>query len=166
MKKERSPILVILCIFILLLFIIIPPVLRNCLPKEETVKENINLDKLTILSCQKTFSNELYIVTSKTKYRNNYIESNIINYQKITDPSTVTETDQTNTVSAINEFNAFKAFSNINIVESDTLSTVTIDNDTINNNPQSTELKNYFQELNGQKGFYESMGYTCNTMES
>ena len=58
MKKEKSPILVILTIFFLSLFIILPPTFRKLVPKEEKKK---TISKLTVVICNKMYTSELYL---------------------------------------------------------------------------------------------------------
>ena len=76
MKKEKPPILVIFCMFLLLLLIVIPPVFRKYIPKEE-VKIN-NTKSITLLKCNKTFSDNLHTATSTSKYIDNVLKTNKI----------------------------------------------------------------------------------------
>ena len=69
MKKEKSPVLVVLCIFLLSLFVVLPPTFRKLIPKNlvDTVSQN-QQSKLVIVSCNRIYQDELYQVNSKTKY--------------------------------------------------------------------------------------------------
>lgn len=84
MKKEKSPILVVSCIFFLLLLIILPPVFRKYIPKEEvTSNDQTQKQKLTILQCSRIFSTDLYQVTAKIKYVNGSVNTNTLTYKKL-----------------------------------------------------------------------------------
>lgn len=166
MKKEKSPVLVVFCILILLMFIILPPVFRNYIPKEEK-RDNIVKDKISILNCNRVFNDELYNVSSKTKYLNNSIVQNIITYQKLTQ---ITNDTNQNTaakpITVAEEFGMLSKLNGVNIQTSDPNTIVIIDRNLIENNNTDQNLKNYFQDITNQKEYYEAMGYTCNILES
>lgn len=103
MKKERNPLVVILSIFFLSLFVILPPTFRNLIPREESnIPSNGTNRSLVIVSCNKIYEDELYKVVSKSKYVNGKLNSNTITYTKLeqtADSNNKTEADQTqNTV--------------------------------------------------------------------
>lgn len=169
MKKERSPILVFSCMLILLLFIILPPVLRKYIPNEENNNTNTSVirDKLTILNCNRTFADELYNVISKTKYVNNYIDNNTITYQKLTETPTVENSNiPTNPITVANEAALFSSLTGVNIQVNEPYTIVTINKDLIDSNQGNQQIVNYFQDIDNQRNYYESMGYTCNILES
>lgn len=183
MKREKSPILVVICMLFLLIFIIVPPVFRKYIPKQidtnstEKVKNTIK-----ILKCNKTFSNEFYQVNSSTKYVDDKIVSNTIRYQKIdstqnnnsennqnsnSNEDNVTLDDAASVVTVNDEYNYFSSLSDINITSNDSLTTVVINKKSLESNDSETTLKNYYQDsISSQKKFYENMGYTCNILES
>lgn len=171
MKKEKSPVLVILCIVFLSLFIILPPTFRAIIPRTivEDNNDSSSNPKLVIINCNKIYPNELYQVNSKTKFVNN-TSTNIITYQKLeTLPdnyvsSTVSDVDETN---ATTEIAYFKNLVEIKMKENENMVRFTIDNNLINNNQTDTTLVNYLAASpDMQKTNYENLGYTCNRMES
>ena len=83
MKKGKSPVLVICCIIFLLCFIVIPPFFRAYIPKEKVIVNPAGNEKLEVLQCSKYFAEELYKVSSNTKYRNSTIDTNTITYEKL-----------------------------------------------------------------------------------
>lgn len=170
MKKEKSPVVVILCIIFLSLFIILPPTFRKLIPKQ-TISNNQNQNdirpKLIIINCNKIFVNEMYQVNSKTKYVDN-VPTNTVTYQKITSlPDNYTQTSNNETTTAEEEIAHFKSLVNINEVSQETTTRFVIDSNLISSNPADKMLVNYLSNSpDSQKLYFESIGYTCNRMES
>ena len=176
MKKEKSPILVILTIFFLSLFIILPPTFRKLVPKEEKKK---TISKLTVVICNKMYTSELYRVNSKTKYDSDGTIVNTITYtvidasqiqqnteQSIENYEQVQENNDT-TDSIAAELNYFKSIPNLDIVDSVGSTVVTINQREIDSHPTESKLISYLSDNpKSQKSFYEELGYTCNIIES
>ena len=174
MKKEKSPVLVILTIFFLSLFVILPPIFRKALPKQEQLEKQTD-NKLVILVCSNVFAEESYRVVSKTKYLNNNTISNVITYSKLVneqnvptdtnvETSNTQESEKQNTV--LNELKYFKSIPNLDIVDSNTNIIITINAKSIDNNPNEEQLKKYFNSITIQQKFYKDLGYKCNIIES
>ncbi len=83
MKKERNPILVVLCMILLLAVIALPPTFRKLIPREEITSQKEEKNSIAVLKCSKTFTEEQYEETTTTKYINGKISTNRILYQKI-----------------------------------------------------------------------------------
>lgn len=164
MKKEKSPVLVFCCIIFLLSFIILPPFFRSTNPKEQAVNINGNQVKLKVLKCNKYFKQELYKVSTSTKYINNVIDTNTITYEKVEQiPAEVLDNTS---ITVSQEYGMLSSLQNINISNNGNLTIVKIDKNIINSNSGNLELLKYYQDITKQRGFYESMGYTCNVLES
>ncbi len=218
MKKERNPILVVLCMILLLAVIAIPPTLRKLIPREEIPSQKEEKNSIAVLKCSKTFKEEQYEEMATTKYINGKISTNRILYQKIEElpedkkenatnenqgdtteipsdtPNTIPEVtnppteesnngvEQTPTTpdvetpensessvfKTVNEALAyFKSLNNINIKETDSKINILINKKSITDNADDMKLVNYFQDkLSDQQSYYESIGYTCNILES
>lgn len=170
MKKEKSPVVVILCIIFLSLFIILPPTFRKLIPKQ-SISSNTNQNdikpKLIIINCNKIFVNEMYQVNSKTKYVDS-VPTNTITYQKITSlPEDYTQTSNDETTTVEEEIAHFKSLVNINEVDQETSTRFVIDSNLVSSNPTDQMLINYLSNSpDSQKLYFESIGYTCNRMES
>ncbi len=169
MKKERNPIVVLLTMFFLSLFIILPPTFRSLIPKDET-PATPDIPKLAIVKCNKVFSQELYQVVSKTKYVDGFPVNNIITYEKLTSlPDGTQEAADTasQTPTVAEELTYYKGIPNLEITEEGAITTVIINKKIINANPTEQYLK---ERLNSaaarQKVFYSDLGYRCNIMES
>ncbi len=166
MKKEKSPILVISCILLLLTFIVLPPLFRYLIPRPSdiTTKNNVVKKQLQVLKCSKYFPEELYLESISVKYKDGIIDTNTISYKKI---DQVPEGVLPNTsIKVSDEYNMFNSLKNIKVNNNNDLVTVTIDQELINDNKENTDLINYYQALEEEQSFYENMGYTCNVLES
>lgn len=165
MKKEKSPILVITCILFLSAFIILPPIFRAYIPNDDIVIEPpAAQDKIQVLKCNKYFKEELFKVSSSVKYRNDLIEENTITYERV--EKLPGDVSSNTSITVEEEYNMFKSLNNIDISTEEKITIVKIDQDLIDNNPDHSNLLNYYQSLENQKLYYEEMGYTCNTLES
>lgn len=165
MKKEKSPILVIACILFLSTFIILPPVFRSYIPDSDVVIDSPPVqDKIQVLKCNKYFKEELFKVSSSVKYRNDLIEVNTITYEKLEKfPDGVSSNTS---ITVEEEYNMFKSLNNIDISTEGKITIVKVDQDLIDNNPDDSNLLNYYQSLENQKVYYEDMGYICNILKS
>lgn len=166
-KNTLIRILLIIVIFILSLFIIVPPVLRLTIP-------NLNLgisispkkdSNIIILSCEKYEQETQTLITSRTKYKDNNIEQNLIIYKKDltgnNQPSSLPSYQ--NSTEAINFFSRIEG---IEITVSEETTTVLIPKYVVENNGANRILQNYFQKKDSQKTFYESQGYVCTEIKS
>lgn len=168
MKKERNKVVVVLCMILLLVPIILPPVFRKFIPKEEVNSQIENKSKIELLKCRRVFLEELYEVNSSTRYMDGKISTNKIIYNKlITPPEDYVEKEMINHTTVAEEFAYFSSLNNINIETNEKATTVILNKDSIRNNTTDANLTLYLQEdIVNQKSFYENMGYTCNILES
>ena len=168
MKKERNPILVIFCILLLLLLIVLPPVFRKYIPKEEKEEVEVVKDKISLLKCNRLFADSLYQVNVSVKYLNDSFSTNTILYQKLdTIPQNYIEKEVELPINIVDEITYLSSLKEIIKNENGNLMSITINDETILDNPTDENLKNHSQQdINNQKQIYEKMGYTCNILES
>lgn len=170
MKKEKSPVLVIFCIFLLSLFVILPPTFRSLFPKEEknNTQNNQQTKKIVIVNCNKIYPNELYQVNSRTKYVTNSDPVNTMSFTKLDVlPENYTPVAETTPMSVLDELTYLKSIPNIQYVENQNITTFTLDNTIISSMPEDNKLSSYLADTDTtQKQTYESLGYTCNILES
>lgn len=193
MKKEKSPILVVMCIFFLLIFIVLPPVFRKLIPREVKIVQKKSTKSISILMCNKVDVVDKYNASIKMRYVNNKPISNIITYSPIkenteesnneetnnqsTNDTTPTETnsqeealsnEESNTkLSASQEFNLLNSVPNINLTSNNGTNTFEIDTKLNKENPENEVLSKYFNnDINIEKDYYESIGYSCNIVKS
>lgn len=164
MKKEKSKVLIIACILVLLLFIILPPVFRRLFPdppKEQTPVTNQN--KISILQCNRIFATELYQVSVRVKYLNHNIHSNTMIYHKLeTLPEGYQEVEASTPTAVLEEYNYLSKIEGIEMQREDPNLTLVLTQEAIIMNPEDPTLPTYFQEdMLNQKGFYEQRGYSC-----
>lgn len=174
MKKEKSPVLVVLTMFLLSLFIILPPVFRKTIPKQTESSEE--MPQLVIIKCNKIYEKDLYQVSSRTKFTNGKIVNNIITFEKLdslpeyyqsNDTNNTTTDTNVQTTSLTDEISYFKSIPNLNLVSNDKTITVTIDSTTMEQNPSEEKLKQCFNNsITLQKKYYQGLGFTCTVMKS
>ncbi len=164
MKKEKPLVLVILCMFLLLLLIIAPPVFRKYIPKEKS-KSNKNKKSIEILTCNKTFSDNIHIGTSKSKYINNELITNtiefVINSNNINNKVETNINNSNDNQSYEQEYQNLSNMKNANVETNGNMTKIVIDKDIANDNLNEEGFNYYFQDITNQKGFYEYMGYSC-----
>lgn len=164
MKKQKPLVLVILCMFLLLLLIVIPPVFRKYIPKEKT-KSNKNSKSIEILTCNKTFSDNIHIGTSKSKYINNELITNtiefVVNSNNINNQAESNPSNDTNNQTYEQEYQGLVNMKNANVETNGNMTKIIINKDIANENLNEEGFNYYFQDITNQKGFYEYMGYSC-----
>lgn len=165
-KKEKSILLVLFTIFILLLFIILPPLFRNLFPKE-VVEDTTNVNKIEILTCTITNNNEKYSVTSRIKYINNIIQNNTITYKPISDNNSINNTTGSNYISVTDQFNYFNTLQDVVITNNDDGSIIIkLDKSLLTSNQNNETLNNYLSKIDIEEEFFTSQGYTCSSLSS
>lgn len=169
MKKEKSPVLVIFCIFLLSLFIVLPPFFRSMIPnsKENTPDINKNKSNITLLTCNIIFPNELYQVISRTKYVDGMTPTNTLNFTKLSAlPQNYMPSEVVPPITAADELTYFKSLPNAQITENGNVTTIVVNNNLITSLPEDTKIKSYLaDDVDIQKSAFESLGFKCNKME-
>ena len=170
MKKEKSPVLVVFCIFLLSLFVILPPVFRKMIPRKEETnnQEELQRPKLVIVNCNIIYPNELYQVNSRTKYSGDNPPVNTIGFTKLEAlPENYQPSNIVPTTNVTEELTYLKSIPNIQFIENQNVTTFTIDNAIISSIPDDVKISQYLSEdYDMQKTTFETLGYTCNILES
>lgn len=149
-KKDIVDILVYIAMVCFMLLIILPPVLRLVMPKEE---EQFTKDEVAALICNKQDTYDAYLL--KTTIRTNYK-----NDQPMMIKMTFTDTSgMENPYQMI--IDQLKAMNGILTEEKDGLINITIPESVLNQNIDNSILKNYGKELKTQQEYYEQEGMTC-----
>lgn len=168
MKKEKSPVLVIFCIFLLSLFVILPPTFRSIIPKEEVnTNQELEIKKIMIVNCNMIYPDELYQVNSRTRYTDGIPPINNLTFTKLDAlPEGYTPSATPPTTKAVDELTYLKAIPNIQVVENENIVTIAINNSIVSATPTDTKLAQYLaSDSETQKTTLESLGYTCNIIE-
>lgn len=169
MKKEKSPVLVIFCIFLLSLLVILPPTFRKIFPKEE-INDSVNQtqQKLIIVNCNIIYPNELYQVNSRTKYVEGNSPINTMTFTKLEIlPENYTQSAIIPTTTASDNLLYLKSIPNIQYTENGNITTFTIDNTIISSLSDDQKILGYLSDdYTIQKNTFETLGYTCNILES
>lgn len=167
-KKEKSTILVLFTIFILLVFIVLPPVFRAVFPKTISNEINQTTEKIDVLYCKIDDLEEGYNISIHVRYLNGKIKKNTITYTPITasDGNNYSSKDMTNFITVSKQFELFNSIDDIDINNnSDGSVVVTINEDSINSS-DNNEITDYFMNLEKQKQFFVNQGYQCNVISN
>lgn len=163
MNKKFHPVFAIVLIIIFALFIILPPVCREFFPKvEKTVGKEEN-ETISTIICTRSFQTEQMEEKIETRYINNKIDQTRITYQPITrqieEPVMTIEND----ILPSQELAYFQGIQGTEITTVDTRTLVTINQNTIDQNPDNIDLKNnYFNDDKiTQKINYTNRNFEC-----
>lgn len=163
MNKKFHPVLAIVLIIIFALFIILPPVCREFFPKvEKTVGKEEN-ETISTIICTRSFQTEQMEEKIETRYINNKIDQTRITYQPITrqieEPAMTIEND----ILPSQELAYFQGIQGTEITTVDTRTLITINQNTIDQNPDNIDLKNnYFNDDKiTQKINYTNRNFEC-----
>ena len=156
--KSSSNILAYLGIFILLIFIVVPPVLRVFVPKENEITSVANKVVMK-LSCSRTESTPEYSLTRNidSKYEDGVLVETLFTYSV-----TFTENLFTMDSITIDDYETLKKIPNSITTEDKTQYTVKFDyvsNDYSNNK----DLANHSKLLSEQLKYYAEENYICTT---
>lgn len=165
-KKPKSPIIVLMTMIFLSMFIILPPVFRMAIPKEEIVEEKPKI--ITGLFCERVSVSESKKVTTKITYEDGNPVENVITYIEyvptVEDVANNSDNMADMTISA--ELVYFKGIQGIDIVEKASQVVVKVTYLDIVNNPQEVELTKYLSEREVMIANYEAQGYSCTKSSS
>ena len=168
MKKEKSNFVVYLVMLLLLSFIVVPPLFRKLMPKQIVPSTETTIDDIAILNCNKTDSDGVLTASMSIRYRNGVLENNIVKFTK-NDAGTIQENQtieqENSTITVLNEYNNFMSFEFLNPVTAENITTVTLTTD-LASQDATNFLSNYLQNIDEQKLYCESIGYTCNILRS
>lgn len=170
MKKIKPiNVLLILIIIILLSFIILPPVLRATI-KDVNLSDNnttIASNNLSVLSCQKLDTANLYKISSRSRYKDETLMQNTITYEKLESlTDTVSSNDKVSLKSPEEEIAFFSSINGISINTVDSTTRVTIIKAAVEANNANDTLLKYFNDKETQKEFYENQGYVCEEIKN
>ncbi len=171
MKKERKTSLVLFTIWLLLLVIVLPPIFRATIPRNDLNKDTPEVKKvLTLLNCERQVPNSYYTISSRLKYINGVAERNIIVYTK---GQTLNEAATTGNASVAattktpkEEITFFKSIADLPVTEADTKTTIQITKELLKDDSMQEALKDYLQKMSDQQKFYQNQGYRCSVMSS
>ena len=169
--KKINPIniLLFLVIIVLLSFIIVPPVLRATIKDVNLSNDNshtVSFSNLSVLSCEKLDTINLYKITSRSRYKEDSIEQNTIKYEKLDAIEETTSNNKSSLKTPEEEIQFFSSINGIDIRSEDNITTVTIIKAAVQVNTANDTLLKYFNVKDKQKEFYENQGYTCEEIKN
>lgn len=169
--KKINPIniLLFLVIIVLLSFIIVPPILRATIKDVNLSNDNshtVSFSNLSVLSCEKLDTINLYKITSRSRYKEDSIEQNTIKYEKLDAIEETTSNNKSSLKTPEEEIQFFSSINGIDIRSEDNITTVTIIKAAVQVNTANDTLLKYFNAKGKQKEFYENQGYTCEEIKN
>lgn len=157
-KVDFVRILVYIAMVLLVAVIVLPPVLRLLLPKDNVV-EPMEQEKVEALMCNKTTEIDTVPITIKTI--SNYLNDNL---NKVSLTYTIVTTEGTTTVNpfeSLDEVKSLKEVANIDFTEDEQTLKFSINKNLFKENMDNEFLQKYNQLLNDQKTFFEEQDYSC-----
>lgn len=169
--KKINPIniLLFLVIIVLLSFIIVPPVLRATIKDVNLSNDNshtVSFSNLSVLSCEKLDTINLYKITSRSRYKEDFIEQNTIKYEKLDAIEETVSNEKSSLKTPEEEIQFFSSINGIDVRSEDNITTVTIIKAAVQVNTANDTLLKYFNAKDKQKEFYENQGYTCEEIKN
>ncbi len=169
--KKINPIniLLFLVIIILLSFIIVPPALRATIKDVNLSNDNshtVSFSNLSVLSCEKLDTINLYKITSRSRYKEDSIEQNTIKYEKLDAIKETVSNEKSSLKTPEEEIQFFSSINGIDVRSEDNITTVTIIKAAVQVNTANDTLLKYFNAKDKQKEFYENQGYTCEEIKN
>lgn len=169
--KKINPIniLLFLVIIVLLSFIIVPPILRATIKDVNLSNDNshtVSFSNLSVLSCEKLDTINLYKITSRSRYKEDSIEQNTIKYEKLDAIEETTSNNKSSLKTPEEEIQFFSSINGIDVRSKDNITTVTIIKAAVQVNTANDTLLKYFNVKDKQKEFYENQGYTCEEIKN
>ena len=169
--KKINPIniLLFLVIIVLLSFIIVPPVLRATIKDVNLSNDNshtVSFSNLSVLSCEKLDTINLYKITSRSRYKEDSIEQNTIKYEKLDAIEETVSNEKSSLKTPEEEIQFFSSINGIDVRSEDNIPTVTIIKAAVQVNTANDTLLKYFNAKDKQKEFYENQGYTCEEIKN
>ena len=174
MKEKTKSILVIVGMILLFIIILLPPRFRIFVPRQEGVigsevdKGNMGESSEESLLCEHALSDK-YMVSADILYENDVLKHYIISYNyihlsdSVGDDSLIAKEE----LEKDREYVFFNSLKNISIKpESNSVITISLDEKLLKDNPDSLELKNYFQDVHSLREYLTSIGYSCKLNES
>lgn len=160
MKKESSSnLLAYLGIFVLLLFIILPPLLRVLVPKEEENTPTPINPVIMKLTCTKNEAKLNYDIsrTVESIYESGDLTKTVFTYEVTFGDEELTMDDV-----VLDDYSSFKKISGADVETSGNKYTVTF-NYATNDYSNNKLLSNHRQVLSDQLNYYSEEDYNCTT---
>lgn len=161
-KTEKSPLVVIATMMFLAMFIIVPPMLRTYMPKEEAdtkvviVKQNLYCEKVAVKDKKK--------ITADVFYENGIAVKNIITFMDYT-PSKDEKDSGSGHMSTENELMYLKSIVGAEIDENASQTVITLTQQQAIDDPMNIEILNYIGAMDVVSTYFEGNGFQCSNIE-
>lgn len=165
-KAPKSPILVIATMMFLAMFIILPPLLRKYMPKEEEIVK-VKIVKHT-LYCEKISISEKKKITSRISYENDIAVKNVMTFMEYTPSQEEIDGNkgENSGQTVEQEVNYLKSVNGADIQENASQTVITLTQQNAIDNSMDTNLLNYLSETDVEIEYFESNGFVCSKIEN
>lgn len=162
-KAPKSTILVIATMMFLAMFIILPPLLRAYLPKEEEIVK-VKIVKHS-LYCEKVFATEKKKTTSRISYENDIAVKNVMTIIDYTPTEDETKNKDKDSITAEDEINYLRSVAGAEINENTSQIVVTLTQQNAIDNSMDANLLNYLGATDAEISYFEGRGFVCSKIE-
>lgn len=166
MKKKQypSPIIMVICIILLAIPIVCPPLFRYLYPVDDEIVEVINYSY--ILNCSRDIYIDNYKVSYKTTYDNGVPTNLIGSFVKTEYSSDEIANANPDMVNFETELNIFKNYENIVINENNGSYNFNLTEELLPPVENDNGIRNYYKStIEEQEKFYEDNGYVCSRID-
>ena len=161
-KAEKSPLVVIATMMFLAMFIIVPPLLRTYMPKEDDGVSVVIVKKS--LYCEKIAVKEKRKITVDVLYENDVVSKNVISFMDYT-PSKGEKDSVEGIMSAEHEELFLKSVVGADIEENASQTVITLSYQQAIDNPMNVEILNYVGGYDVVYSYFIDNGYACSKIE-
>lgn len=167
-KTDFVAILVYLAMISLVAIIVLPPVLRVLLTKNEV--EPVQNEKISALMCKKQDSDTNVMRRATATYQNDELMKLTILYsvdeQDDNEENKEFTTETVNPFESISEISNFEKITGVNIVRQENQVKVEISANVFASAPSNENLSKYNQVIEEEQTMFEEDGYTCQVTTS
>lgn len=162
-KAPKSPLVVVATMMFLTMFIIVPPLLRTYMPKEET-DTKVVIEKHN-LYCEKVAVKEKKKITADVFYENGIAVKNKVTFMDYT-PSKDEKDLGNGNMNIEHEIIFLKSIVGVDIDENASQTTITLTQQNAIDNPMNIELLNYIGATDVVTNYFESHGFLCSKINN
>ena len=162
-KAPKSPLVVVATMMFLAMFIIVPPLLRAYMPKEET-ETKVVIEKHN-LYCEKVAVKDKKKITADVFYENGIAVKNKVIFMDYTPDADEKDSDKGN-MNVEHEILFLKSIVGVDIDDNASQTAITWTQQNAIDNPMNIELLNYIGAEDVVTNYFESNGFACSKINN
>ena len=161
-KAPKSPLVVVATMMFLAMFIIVPPLLRAYMPKEET-ETKVTIEKKN-LYCEKVAVNAKKKITVDIFYENGIAVKNKVIFMDYTPSPSEVDSGRGNMI-VEHEMLFLKSIVGADIEENASQTAITLTQQSVIDNPMNVDLLNYLGAEDVVTEYFGSNGFVCSLID-